>query len=50
VPGLVFTGHRGYALRADFVVGFVPATWFGPGLLPSACWPLSPCRAPRSAA
>jgi len=29
VLGLVFAGHGGYASRADFVGGFVPAMWVG---------------------
>ena len=32
VLGLVFTGHGGYASRADFVRGFVPALWLAAGL------------------
>src|SRR2546429_3284919 len=27
--GLVFAGHGGYASRADFTAGFVPAMWLG---------------------
>ena len=32
VLGLVFAGHGGYASRADFVDGFVPALWLAAGL------------------
>ena len=32
VLGLVFAGHGGYASRADFLGGFVPATWLAAGL------------------
>jgi MFS family permease len=32
VLGLVFAGHGGYASRADFVGGFVPAMWLAAGL------------------
>jgi len=32
VLGLVFAGHGGYASRADFVRGFVPAMWLAAGL------------------
>jgi hypothetical protein len=32
VLGLVFAGHGGYASRADFTAGFVPAMWLGAGL------------------
>ena len=32
VLGLVFSGHGGYASRADFVHGFVPAMWLAAGL------------------
>ena len=32
VLGLVFAGHGGYASRADFVDGFVPAMWLAAGL------------------
>jgi MFS family permease len=32
VLGMVFAGHGGYASRADFVAGFVPAMWLGAGL------------------
>jgi hypothetical protein len=32
VLGLVFAGHGGYASRADFVGGFVPAMWLATGL------------------
>ena len=32
VLGLVFAGHGGFASRADFVVGFVPALWLAAGL------------------
>jgi EmrB/QacA subfamily drug resistance transporter len=32
VLGLVFAGHGGYASRADFVRGFVPAIWLAAGL------------------
>lgn len=30
--GLVFAGHGGYASRADFTRGFVPAMWLAAGL------------------
>ena len=30
--GLVFAGHGGYASRADFVGGFIPAMWLAAGL------------------
>jgi MFS family permease len=30
--GLVFASHGGYASRADFVHGFVPAMWLGAGV------------------
>jgi EmrB/QacA subfamily drug resistance transporter len=32
VLGLVFAGHGGYASRADFVGGFIPAMWLAAGL------------------
>ena len=32
VLGLVFAGHGGYASRADFTAGFVPAMWLAAGL------------------
>jgi MFS family permease len=32
VLGLVFAGHGGYASRANFVGGFVPAMWLAAGL------------------
>jgi len=32
VLGLVFARHGGYASRADFVSGFVPAMWLASGL------------------
>ena len=32
VLGLVFAGHGGYASRAAFVDGFVPALWLAAGL------------------
>ena len=32
VLGLVFAGHGGYASRADFIAGFVPAMWLAAGL------------------
>jgi EmrB/QacA subfamily drug resistance transporter len=32
VLGLVFAGHGGYASRANFVDGFVPAMWLAAGL------------------
>ena len=48
VLGLVFAGHGGYASRADFVDGFVPAMWLAAGLAAwPACWPRRPAAAPR---
>ena len=45
VLGLVFAGHGGYASRADFTAGFVPAMWLAAGLTGPACWPPCRCRA-----
>ncbi|HEX6520798.1 MAG TPA: DHA2 family efflux MFS transporter permease subunit [Streptosporangiaceae bacterium] len=48
VLGLVFTGHGGYASRADFVSGFVPAMWLAAGL--AAAGVLAAAALPRTAA
>jgi MFS family permease len=54
VLGLVFAGHGGYASRADFVDGFVPAMWLAAGLaaggaLAAVALPRATAR-PRAAA
>jgi EmrB/QacA subfamily drug resistance transporter len=48
VLGLVFAGHGGYASRADFVAGFMPAMWLAAGL--AAVGVLAAVALPRSAA
>lgn len=48
VLGLVFAGHGGYASRADFVGGFVPAMWLAAGL--AAVGVLAAVALPRAAA
>ena len=48
VLGLVFAGHGGYASRADFVAGFVPAMWLAAGL--AAAGVLAAVALPRAAA
>ena len=48
VLGLVFAGHGGYASRADFVGGFVPAMWLAAGL--AAVGVLAAVARPRAAA
>jgi len=45
--GLVFAAHGGYASRADFVGGFVPAMWLGAGL--AAVGVLAAVALPRAA-
>jgi hypothetical protein len=47
VLGLVFTGHGGYASRADFTAGFVPAMWLAAGL--AAAGVLAAVSLPRGA-
>ena len=47
VLGLVFAGHGGYASRADFVDGFVPAMWLAAGL--AAVGVLAAVALPRAA-
>ena len=44
VLGLVFAGHGGYASRAEFAGGFVPAMWLAAvlaavGVLAAVCMP-----------
>ncbi len=46
--GLVFTGHGGYASRADFTAGFVPAMWLAAVL--AAAGLLAAVSLPRRAA
>ena len=46
VLGLVFAGHGGYASRADFVAGFVPAMWLAAGL--AAAGALAAVALPRA--
>jgi len=46
VLGLVFAGHGGYASRADFVHGFVPAMWLAAGL--AAAGTLAAVALPRA--
>ena len=46
--GLVFAGHGGYASRADFVAGFVPAMWLAAAL--AAVGVLAAAALPRAAA
>jgi len=46
VLGLVFGGHGGYASRADFVDGFVPAMWLAAGL--AAAGVLAAAALPRA--
>jgi EmrB/QacA subfamily drug resistance transporter len=46
VLGLVFAGHGGYASRADFVGGFVPAMWLAAGL--AAAGALAAVALPRA--
>jgi EmrB/QacA subfamily drug resistance transporter len=48
VLGLVFAGHGGYASRADFVSGFVPAMWLAAVL--AAVGVLAAAALPRNAA
>jgi EmrB/QacA subfamily drug resistance transporter len=48
VLGLVFAGHGGYASRADFVGGFVPAMWLAAGL--AVVGILAAAALPRAAA
>jgi MFS family permease len=48
VLGLVFAGHGGYASRADFVDGFVPAMWLAAGLAVAGV--LAAVALPRAAA
>ena len=48
VLGLVFAEHGGYASRADFVDGFVPAIWLAAGL--AAVGVLAAVALPRAAA
>ena len=48
VLGLVFAGHGGYASRADFIDGFVPAMWLAAGL--AAVGVLAAVALPRVAA
>jgi MFS family permease len=48
VLGLVFAGHGGYASRADFVAGFVPAMWLAAAL--AAVGVLAAVALPRNAA
>jgi hypothetical protein len=45
--GLVFAGHGGYASRADFTAGFVPAMWLAAGL--AAAGVLAAVSLPRGA-
>src|SRR6185369_5788980 len=45
--GLVFTGHGGYASRADFIAGFGPAVWLAAGL--AAAGLLAAVSLPRGA-
>jgi len=45
--GLVFAGHGGYASRADFTAGFVPAMWLAAGL--AAAGVLAAVALPRAA-
>jgi MFS family permease len=47
VLGLVFAGHGGYASRADFTAGFVPAMWLAAGL--AAAGLLAAVSLPRAA-
>jgi MFS family permease len=47
VLGLVFAGHGGYASRADFTAGFVPAMWLAAGL--AAAGVLAAVALPRGA-
>jgi MFS family permease len=47
VLGLVFAGHGGYASRADFTAGFVPAMWLAAGL--AAAGVLAAVVLPRAA-
>jgi EmrB/QacA subfamily drug resistance transporter len=47
VLGLVFAGHGGYASRAEFVGGFVPAMWLAAGL--AAVGVLAAVALPRAA-
>jgi EmrB/QacA subfamily drug resistance transporter len=48
VLGLIFARHGGYASRADFVDGFVPAMWLAAGL--AAVGVLAAVALPRAAA
>jgi hypothetical protein len=47
VLGLVFAGNGGYASRADFTAGFVPAMWLAAGL--AAAGLLAAVSLPRGA-